>query len=173
MRRGLCEGLRAMTAEAWCWCCCCLLRYSAMRLVCSFCCFLTCGEGTGGCQHRGTPQKNGEPTRPRSPYLVQLLLDFALLLRNQLQLLGVGLGELPAGLLGRALLGAERLARLAVRPDLLLQHLQLHLQELLRVEEPLLVLPLVGLVCGSREESSGSAGSPAPEPSSAQPVRAG
>lgn len=144
-----------------------------MRLVCSFCCFLTCGEGTGGRQHRGTLQKNGEPTRPRSPYLVQLLLDFALLLRNQLQLLGVGLGELPAGLLGRALLGAERLARLAVRPDLLLQHLQLHLQELLRVEEPLLVLPLVGLVCGSREESSGSAGSPAPEPSSAQPVRAG
>ena len=85
----------------------------------------------------------------QGPYLVQLLLDFALLLRHQLQLLGVGLGELPPGFLGGALLGAEGFARFAVGPDLFLQHLQLHLQELLRVEEPLLVLPLVSLVCGS------------------------
>lgn len=100
------------------------------------------------------------PTCMQASYLVQLLLDLALLLCHQLQLLGVGLGELPPGFLGRALLGAQRLAGLAVRPDLLLQHLQLHLQQLLRVEQPLLVLPLVGLVCGGVRSGLRSVGSP-------------
>lgn len=104
------------------------------------------------------------------PYLVQLLLDFALLLRHHLQLLGVGLGELAAGFLGSALLGAEGFARLAVSPDLLLQHLQLHLQQLLRVEEPLLVLPLVCLVCGRGLGSAGRGLEAAGTPPSAATV---
>lgn len=79
------------------------------------------------------------PTRT-APYLLQLLLHHALLLRHVLELLRVLLGELPAGLLGGALLGRQGLLRLPVRADLLLQVLLLHLKELLGLLEPFFIL---------------------------------
>ncbi len=38
---GACVGGTGASMEDPCWCCCCLLRYSAIRLVCSFCCLRT------------------------------------------------------------------------------------------------------------------------------------
>lgn len=80
------------------------------------------------------------PPTCTGPHLLQLLLHHALLLRHVLELLRVLLGELPAGLLGGALLGRQGLLRLPVRADLLLEVFLLHLKELLGLLEPFFIL---------------------------------
>lgn len=85
-------------------------------------------------------------------YLIQLLLDLALLLGHQLELFGIGLRELPACLFSCPLLGTQGLAGFAVHSYLLFQNLQLHLQELLRVEKPLFVLTLISFIWVVRQE---------------------
>ena len=62
------------------------------------------------------------------------------------QLLCVLLRKVPACLLRGPLLGRQRLLGLPVRPYLLLQELLLHLEQLLGVDEPLLVLLLLGVI---------------------------
>jgi len=54
------------------------------------------------------------------PDLIQLFLDLALLLCNQLELLSISFRELTASLFGSALLGAQSLQGLAVHTNLLL-----------------------------------------------------
>lgn len=81
-------------------------------------------------------------------YLLQLLLNRPLQLGDMAKL--VLLGEGPARLPGCALLGRQRLLGLAVSSDLVLQQTLLHLQQLLRLRQPLLILPLLGLVCRGR-----------------------
>lgn len=83
-------------------------------------------------------------------YLLQLLLDRPLLLCDVAELGGVLLGEGPAGLLGRSLFSGQRLLGLAVSCDLILQEALLHLQELLRLPQPLLVLTPLRLICRRR-----------------------
>lgn len=80
-------------------------------------------------------------------YLLQLFLDRPLLLGDVAELGGVVLGEGSASLLGRSLLGRQRFLGLAVTGDLVLQEALLHLQEPLRLAQPLLVLPPLRLVC--------------------------
>ena len=78
--------------------------------------------------------------------LLQLFLHHPLLLRDVFQLLSVLLRKVPACLLRGPLLGRQRLLGLPVGSDLLLQELLLHLEQLLGVEEPLLVLVLLGVI---------------------------
>lgn len=80
-------------------------------------------------------------------YLLQLFLHRPLLLSDVAELGGVLFGEGSAGLLGCSLFGRQRLLGLAVSGDLIFQEALLHLQELLRLPQPLLVLPALRLVC--------------------------
>ncbi len=80
-------------------------------------------------------------------YLLQLFLDHPLLLSDVAELGGVLLGEDSAGLLGCSLFGRQSFLGLAVSGDLVLQEALLHLQELLRLPQPLLVLTALRLVC--------------------------
>lgn len=81
-----------------------------------------------------------------SIYLLQLFLDYTLLLCDMFELLCVLLSKLPPSLLGRALLGTQGLLGLPVGSDLLLQKLLLHLEQLLGLLEPLLVLSPLRIV---------------------------
>ena len=80
-------------------------------------------------------------------YLLQLFLHRRLLLGDASELGELVLGDGPAGLLGAALLGGHGPLGLAVAGDLLLQVALLHLQEVLGLLQPLLVLPALCLVC--------------------------
>ena len=80
-------------------------------------------------------------------YLLQLFLDRSLLLGDVAELGGVLLSEGSAGLLGGPLFSRQSFLGLAVGGDLVLQAALLHLQELLRLPQPLLVLTPLGLVC--------------------------
>lgn len=86
-------------------------------------------------------------------YLLQLLLNTPLQLSHMAQLGSILLSEGSARLPGCALLGRQRLLGLAVSSDLLLQQTLLHLQELLSLGQPFLILPPLGLVC--RREHGG------------------
>lgn len=88
-----------------------------------------------------TGRTTGEPA-----YLLQLFLDRPLLLGDVTELGGVLLSQSPARSLGRPLLGRQRLLGLPVSGNLVLQEALLHLQELLRLPEPLLILTPLGLI---------------------------
>lgn len=79
-------------------------------------------------------------------YLLQLLLDHALLLSHVLELLRVLFWELPPGLLGGALLGREGLLGFSVRADLFFEVFLLHLKQLLGLLKPLFVLLTLGVI---------------------------
>ena len=80
------------------------------------------------------------------PNLVKLFLDLALFFSDKLELLCIGLCKLTASLLRRALLGTQGFTGFPVRPDLFLKELQLHLQKLLSVQEPLFILVLLCII---------------------------
>lgn len=80
-------------------------------------------------------------------YLLQLFLHRPLLLSDAAELGGVLLSKDSSGLLGCSLLGRQSFLGLAVGCDLVLQETLLHLQELLRLRQPLLVLTPLRLVC--------------------------
>lgn len=88
--------------------------------------------------------ENCSPGEPG--YLLQLLLHRPLLLADVTKLGSIFLGEGSARPLGRSLLGRQRFLSLPVGGDLFLQEALLHLQELLRLSEPLLVLTPLRLV---------------------------
>ena len=91
-------------------------------------------------------------------HLLQLFLHRRLLLGDVAELGELLLGDGPAGLLGGALLGGQGPLGLAVAGDLLLQVALLHLQEVLGLLKPLLVLPALGLVCASTHTNTGTFG---------------
>lgn len=84
-------------------------------------------------------------------YLLQLLLDHPLLLGDVAELGGILLSKGSASFLGCSLFGRQRFLGLAVSGDLVLQEALLHLQELLRLPQPLLVLTPLRLVCRRRD----------------------
>lgn len=80
------------------------------------------------------------------PNLIKLFLDLALFFGDQFELFGISLWKFTAGLLCSALLGTQSFTGFPVRPDLLLEELQLHLQQLLGVQEPFFVLVLLCII---------------------------